>query len=147
MFVQSECRICRYLKTRERLTVEVQFYILHQLCLVYVCNPALQLLWMFREELEFGAVTFRMLPGVVITNFSWRKDQKKVKCSTYSQKSSANKSLKWCLQLSAQWCFCQCRQAEHGQVYLCSFTPHCTPSDDPDVDFSLQGGADQAAHL
>lgn len=43
---------------------------------MYVCNPALQPLRMFREELEFGAVTFRMLPGVVITNLSWRTDQK-----------------------------------------------------------------------
>lgn len=50
--------------------------LLHQLCLVYVCNPALQPLRMFREELEFGAVTFRMLPGVVITDLSWRTDQK-----------------------------------------------------------------------
>lgn len=37
--------------------------------------------------------------------------------------------------------------AEHGQDYLCSFMPRCTPSDDPDAEFSLQGGADQAAHL
>ncbi len=73
---------CRYVKTKERLIVEVQFYVfwlLHQLRLVYICNSALQLLWMFREELEFGAVTFRMLARVVITNLSWSKDQGKKK--------------------------------------------------------------------
>lgn len=32
---------------------------------------------MFGEELEFGAVTFRMLPWVVIADLSWRTDQKK----------------------------------------------------------------------
>lgn len=51
-------------------------WLLHQLCLVYVCNPALQLLRMLREELEFGAVTFRMLPRVVIADLSWRTEQK-----------------------------------------------------------------------
>lgn len=50
--------------------------LLHQLRLVYVCDPALQLLRMLREELEFGAVTFRMLPRVVIADLSWRTDQK-----------------------------------------------------------------------
>ena len=42
---------------------------------------------------------------------------------------------------------CEWRRGEHVQDYLCSFMPHCTPSDDPDADFSLRGGADQAAHL
>lgn len=37
--------------------------------------------------------------------------------------------------------------AGRAQDSLCSFMPRCTPSDDPDADFSLQGGADQAAHL
>lgn len=61
------------------------FGFLHQLCLVNVSDPSLQLLWMFREKLELGAVTFRMLPWVVITNLSWSKGTKKVQ--TYSQTS------------------------------------------------------------
>lgn len=47
--------------------------LLHQLRLVYVCNPALQLLRMFGEELELGAVAFRVLPGVVIADLGWRR--------------------------------------------------------------------------
>lgn len=52
------------------------FWLLHQLRLVYVRNPSLQLLRMFRKELELGAITFRMLPRVVITDLSWRGNNK-----------------------------------------------------------------------
>lgn len=58
------------------------FWLLHQLRLVYICNPALQLLRMFREKLEFGAITFRMLPRVIIPNLSWRKERKKLNVFT-----------------------------------------------------------------
>lgn len=50
--------------------------LLHQLRLVYIRDPALQFLRMFGEELELRAVTFRMLPGVVITDLGWRTDER-----------------------------------------------------------------------
>lgn len=77
-------RNCRYVKRRVTGSggAAVLFWLLHQLCLVYICNPALQLLRMFREKLEFGAITFRMLPRVVIANLSWRKEQKKLNIFT-----------------------------------------------------------------
>lgn len=52
-------------------------WLLHQLRLVYLGDPALQLLRMFGEKLEFGAVTFRMLPGVVIPDLSWLEEEEK----------------------------------------------------------------------
>lgn len=75
--------------------------LLHQLCLVYVCNPALQLLRMLREELEFGAVTLRMLPRVVIADLSWRTDQKN-QSSTCLEVFGLNKS-----STRHQLCSCQ----------------------------------------
>lgn len=62
---------------RSMVWVQLCLFVLHQLRLVYVGNPALQLLWLFREELEFGAVSFRVLPRVIITDLSWRRNQKK----------------------------------------------------------------------
>jgi len=55
---------------------------LHQLSLVDVGNPPLQLLRVFGEELELGAVALRVFPGVVVANFSCeetREEQKKRK--------------------------------------------------------------------
>lgn len=46
---------------------------LHQLSLVDLSNPPLQLLWVLGEELELGAVALWVFPGVVVTNFSWKK--------------------------------------------------------------------------
>ena len=46
--------------------------VLHELCLVYISDPPLQLFRVFGKELEFGAVAFRMLPRVVVPYFRWR---------------------------------------------------------------------------
>lgn len=44
---------------------------LHQLSLVDLSDPPLQLLRVLREELELGAVALRVLPWVVVPNFGW----------------------------------------------------------------------------
>lgn len=44
---------------------------LPQLRLVDLRNFPLQLLRVFGEELELGAVAFRVLPGVVVPNLGW----------------------------------------------------------------------------
>lgn len=48
--------------------------LLHQLRLVQVRDPALQLLRVFGEKLEFGAVTFRMFARVVVPDLSWESE-------------------------------------------------------------------------
>lgn len=56
---------------------------LHQLSLVDVSNPPLQLLRVLREELELGAVALWVFAGVVVANFSWRKVKKTQKRKSY----------------------------------------------------------------
>lgn len=68
--------------------------LLHQLRLVYVCNPALQLLRMFGEELELGAVSFRVLPGVVIADLSWGTDERR-RSKTWRSRSAAERGRGW----------------------------------------------------
>lgn len=48
--------------------------LLHQLRLVQVRDPPLQLLRVFGEKLEFGAVTLRMLARVVIPDLGWKSE-------------------------------------------------------------------------
>lgn len=100
--------------------------LLHQLRLVYVCNPAFQFLRMFGEELELGAVTFGMLPGIVITDLSWRTEVKHVQNHSAAEVTTGR-----------AW-----------RDYFRSFMPRCTRWDEPDAaDASLRAGADQASHL
>lgn len=53
----------RYARPRTRVT-------LHQLGLVDLSDPPLQLLRVLREELELGAVALRVLAWVVVPDFS-----------------------------------------------------------------------------
>lgn len=78
MYVHLWCPHCgcfgsegvhRYTGTRTGVT-------LHELSLVDISNPPLQLLWVLGEELELGAVTLWVFPGVVVTNFSWKMGKK-----------------------------------------------------------------------
>lgn len=39
-------------------------------------NPPLQLLRVFGEELELGAVALWVFPRVIVTNFSWKNERK-----------------------------------------------------------------------
>ena len=43
----------------------------HQLRLVYLSDPSLQLLRVLGEELELGTVAFGVLSGVVVTDLRW----------------------------------------------------------------------------
>lgn len=45
-----------------------------EFCLVNLGNFPFQLLWMFREKLELGAVAFRVFPWVIIPNLRFQKE-------------------------------------------------------------------------
>lgn len=104
--------------------------LLHQLRLVYVCDPALQFLRVFGEELELGAVTFGVLPGIVVADLSWRTDERRgVKKKNTRNHSAAVKGTRGRARVSG--------------IYSCSFHARLRMLGC----LSLQGGADQAAHL
>lgn len=54
-------------------------FTLHQLSLVDLSNPPLQLLWVLGKKLELGAVALWVFPGVIVTNFSWKMGKER-KC-------------------------------------------------------------------
>lgn len=67
---------------------------LHQLSLVDLSDPPLQLLRMLREELEFGAVALWVLPWVVVPNFGWENAEQDI--FNFQEESYTNVSKVWC---------------------------------------------------
>lgn len=59
---------------------------LHELSLVDLSDPPLQFLWVLGEELELGAVTLRVFPRVIVSNFSCKmsKNANEMWASTFN---------------------------------------------------------------
>lgn len=61
-----------------------------EFCLMNLSNFPFQLLWMFREKLELGAVTFRVFPGVIISNLRLQKESRGKQLWTLAKQQEMN---------------------------------------------------------
>lgn len=83
-------------------------------------DPPLQLLWVFGEELELGAVALWVFPRVIVTDFSWKMRRKTNHNKCYrpsltttltdhlSEIISCGHLVRRALIANVKWCSCLC---------------------------------------